>query len=334
MKTPDIATLLAPVSETDRAGPDLAYDPERHEIEQAFEASVSIDTDGSSVAAADIDWRRIIGAIAGQSTRTKDIWLAVYLCRAGARAGKLDIVEAGAGYLAGLIDGYWDDVHPRLEDYGVEGRTGACDTLVRFREFIGPLRGIALLEHSRYGSFNGGDLQRFQHGGEAEDGYSAFRATLDDAGSAERLAQAAAQLDGIATLFRSVNAALALHAGAGAGTSFAPLFQALDEIGGAARAFLPGPCEQSDIPAGEVSAGDTPTDSRGSGPVRSRDDVVRTIDSVIDYYRRAEPHSPVPLLLGRARAWVHRDFMEVLQDIAPAAVSEAQHLLHFQNGPE
>ena len=84
----DVEELLAPVSEEDPVGPDLAYDAERGTIEQAFDSSVSIDTTGEAGAAVEIDWRPIIGMIEQQSTRTKDVWLAVYLCRAGARSGQ------------------------------------------------------------------------------------------------------------------------------------------------------------------------------------------------------------------------------------------------------
>jgi type VI secretion system protein ImpA len=327
----DLDVLLAPVSEEDRAGPDLAYDPQRHEIEQAFEASVSIDTNGVAPEAVDVDWRRIVAAIAGQSARTKDVWLAVYLCRAGARAGKLDVVETGARYLAGLIEGFWDDVHPRLEEYGVEGRTGACDTLASFREFLAPLKAVTLLTHPRHGSFSGDDLHRFQRGGETEQGYGAFRATLDEAGALDGLAAAVARLDTIDAEFRTVDVALATRAGSGAGASFAPVYQTLTEIRAAGRAFLPEPeAAVDDVQVVEGCAG-PPEEHRVGGVIRSREDVIRAIDLIVAYYRRSEPQSPVPLLIGRAREWVNRDFIELLQDIVPHAVGEAKQLLSFRS---
>jgi type VI secretion system protein ImpA len=39
-----------------------------------------------------------------------------------------------------------------------------------------------------------------------------------------------------------------------------------------------------------------------------------------------EPSSPVPLLLARAKGLVFKDFMEVLRDIAPNAVAQAEAL--------
>ena len=53
----DLEEMLAPVSEEEPAGPDLAYDDERGLIEQAFESSISIDTNGDVVESSEIDWR-------------------------------------------------------------------------------------------------------------------------------------------------------------------------------------------------------------------------------------------------------------------------------------
>ncbi|WP_343616380.1 type VI secretion system ImpA family N-terminal domain-containing protein [Novosphingobium sp.] len=332
MMNPDPERLLVPISDSDRVGPDLAYDPRRHEIEQAFAASVSIDTNGIGTIESDIDWRRIVTLIIEQSAQTKDVWLAVYLCRAGARWGRLDIVEAGLRYLAGLIEHYWEDCHPQLPDYGPEGRIGACDTLTSFSAFTGPLRTMILLDHPRHGAFSGQDLQRFQRGGETEVGYGSFRATLEEPASLGRLGETLSRIEAIDRLFHDVDLALGERAGGGLGASFGPIYEVLSEIAAAARAFLPVAAIDEPI-IEEVGTEGVPSAAQGiPAAVRSREDVVRVIDLAVDYYRRTEPHSPVPLLLGRAREWVQRDFLEVLEDIAPNAVGDARQLLHFRGG--
>ena len=59
----------------------------------------------------------------------------------------------------------------------------------------------------------------------------------------------------------------------------------------------------------------------GALPARldSREDVLRALDLVIDYYRRREPGSAVPLLIERARRMVPMTFMEAIGDLAPDA---------------
>jgi type VI secretion system protein ImpA len=64
-----------------------------------------------------------------------------------------------------------------------------------------------------------------------------------------------------------------------------------------------------------------------AGRVETRDDVLKAIDAITDYYRRREPASPVPLVLQRARDWVALDFLQVLEDIAPGGLDEARRVL-------
>ncbi|HEY3595873.1 MAG TPA: hypothetical protein VGL13_18440, partial [Polyangiaceae bacterium] len=60
------------------------------------------------------------------------------------------------------------------------------------------------------------------------------------------------------------------------------------------------------------------------GEIRSRDDVVRTLDKIVDYYRRCEPSSPVPLFLERCKRLVSMNFLDILRDMTPDALSQAE----------
>ncbi|USI74918.1 ImpA family type VI secretion system protein [Sphingomonas morindae] len=335
--TPDLETLLAPVPGDDPAGPDLAYDPQRHLIEQAFDTPVSIDASGQAADAPDLDWRTIIAAIVAQSARTKDVWLPVYLCRAGARAGDLATVACGAQALAGLLERYWETAHPRLEDYGFAARRGACDTLTSYREFLAPLERLVLVDHARLGRFTAADLIRLARGGETEPGYGPFRAALDEAGLAP-LTDAMAHLIALREALRATDRLLMAHAGSDTGTNFAALYAWLDSLEAALRHVLPQD-EPEATDAGTEDAEADPAVPAGAGAaaarpgrIGSREDVVRALDAVIGYYRAQEPGSPVPLLLERAKHWVALDFMAVLEDIAPAALADAGALLQSRLG--
>jgi type VI secretion system protein ImpA len=63
-----------------------------------------------------------------------------------------------------------------------------------------------------------------------------------------------------------------------------------------------------------------------TGDIRSREDVVRLLDKACDYFERHEPSSPVPLLLRRAKRLVSKDFMEILRDLAPDGVEQAENI--------
>lgn len=312
--------LLAPVSIDAPAGEDLSYDSERQAIEQAFELA--------SQGGGDIDWRETVRLIEDQSRRTKDIWLAVYLARAGARLGRLETVEAGCAMLAGLFSRYWTEVHPTVEEYGLQGRKGPCESLTRIGEFLGPLRRTVLVEHSRLGSFSGEDFERFAEQGDAAEGYGLFRAVLNDT-PVETLQAAVARLDAIRDAIREADVVLTEQAAAvgDTGTNFTPTYEAIAQIR-TALAPHAGLEVAAEVIATDGTAGDAAEARSGApGRVDSREDVVRAIDAIADYYQRREPSSPVPVALRRVRGWVVMDFMTILRDIAPNSLTDVGTVL-------
>jgi type VI secretion system protein ImpA len=56
----------------------------------------------------------------------------------------------------------------------------------------------------------------------------------------------------------------------------------------------------------------------GSGAIQSRQDVVRVLDRICEYYARTEPSSPLPLLLRRAQRLAEMDFLQIVDELTPA----------------
>lgn len=324
----DIASLVAPLSDYlgERAGPDLGYENRRSEIEAPFQ----LDANGDTVE--ERAWRDSIRLIDEESQQTRDIWLATYLTRAGAKVGDLQTVVDGTALMAGLFEELWNDVHPTLEEADFIGRKTPCDSLTKIREFLAPLKRVVLFEH-RMGKVTGEDLERFTTDGGSAEGYAQFRGALDsaDADRAEEIkaafAEAVAKLDTIRDSIKRVDAALMSNAGDETGTNFQTTYDTLATIRAAAVPFA-GMAQEAG-PADEASGYDTGV---GGGPalsgrVNSREDVIRAIDAVVDYYKAREPSSPVPVLLKRARHWVVMDFMELLDDLVPDSMDGARKVL-------
>ena len=320
----DVEALLAPVAPDAPAGPDLSYDPQRQAIEQAFDGVPD-----------EVDWPRTIALIAAQAEQTRDAWLAVYWARAGARSGDLAAVEDGVTLLAGLFERFWDTAHPTLDDYGVEGRKGACESLVRIGEFLAPLRRVPLLSHPRLGRFSGADIERFASEGVGSDNYGPFRAAVADT-PPERFAAVLSQLDRIDRAIRRVDEVLSTqaHAAGQTGTNFQPTYDALAAVQRSLAQFAGRPAA-GDV--GEIAAPvETDQETVGKVPARigNRADVTRALDAVIDYYARAEPSSPVPVAIERIKGWIEMDFVAILQDIAPGSLSEATNVLRARRNAD
>lgn len=333
----DIAALIEPLSDEAPSGPDLSYDDARIEIEAAFERPVS--EDGG---AADIDWRKVIDQILAQAGQTRDIWLPVYLMRAAAASGRFDVLVDAAQLLAGLLEERWADVHPQLDEYGFIGRKTPCESLTRIPDFLAPLARVPLIEHPRFGRFSCSDFERFADEGASAEGYGQFRAALETV-SPDDAARLAAQFDALITAFRRTDGVLTANAEGDTATNFKPTYDKLDRYRAAMAKLLPG----LDAATSEAhgAADDAGADAAASpvatqhaaaqaaigqgftGAIRNRDDVVRALDAICTYYAAAEPGSPVPLLLRRARDWTSLDFMTVLEDLVPDSVDEAARIL-------
>jgi type VI secretion system protein ImpA len=322
----DLDELLKPLSDDDPAGPDLTGDEARRQIEEAFESAARIEPGQSDPT----DWRSVMKLILHLGGRTRDVWIPVYLARAGARAGRLDMVDLACEYLAGLFEQHWDWMHPKLEELDFQGRNGPCESLVRIGEFIGPLKRMPFVAHPRLGSFSGEDLERFLKEGETADNYGAFRAAVAEA-PAEELNGTIERLDRIRESLRRVDEVLTAKAEGNAGTNFAPTFAALDIIRRALAPYVRSaeqPQPESEVEVdGEAPSSSTEPVRGKTGRIESRDEVLRALEAVIDYYRRREPTSPVPVAIERAKGWVNLDFLAVLADIVPESIGDARRVL-------
>ncbi len=69
------------------------------------------------------------------------------------------------------------------------------------------------------------------------------------------------------------------------------------------------------------------------GEIASREDVIRMLDKICEYFNRYEPSSPVPFLLKRAKTLATKDFMEILLDLAPGGAEQASLIfgVHSEN---
>jgi type VI secretion system protein ImpA len=124
------------------------------------------------------------------------------------------------------------------------------------------------------------------------------------------------------TALKGVDATMAARGGDDAVPQFEPLSAQLVKIDRVVRTRL---AARSDAPA-DAAAGEAPAAGGGTvaiGAIASRQDAIRALDAVAEFFRRNEPSSPIPMFLERAKRLVSKSFLEVLADVAPDAVAQA-----------
>lgn len=329
----DVEGLLEPLAGDSPAGVNLEYDPLFAEMERATETRAEQQFGDTVVPGTGSDWKTVRTKAVELFGRTKDLRVAVQLTRSLLDEEGIEGFSHGLAIVRGLVDRYWDSLHPGLDEDGALMRANALLVLANRDATIGALRAAPMIESRTLGRISFRDVERAL-AGETADGLPT-PATVDAAFQdvpVERLhalgtslASARDHVQSILKVFREKDAE---HA-----PNLDPLDGLLRSMQGtiadrSARRGSSAVPETADT--AEPDSGGGSKSSGGIGAVRTRDDVVRVLDLCCAYYERNEPSSPVPILLRRAQRLVTKNFMEILRDLTPDGVSQAEMI----RGPE
>ncbi len=332
----DLTALLKPVSEDAPCGPNLEYDPDFGELERAAQGTPEREMGGSTIPAVAPDWNEVYDRASALFERTKDLRVAVPMLHAALRRGGLPAFASGLALVRGLLTDYWEDLHPELDRDDHDDPTLRMNSLLPLTDrtqIIASLQRCPLVRSRAMGPVSlrnlriaSGEVAAAAEDGADPLGSAQIEAAFLDADLDELKANAAAahaaveELKGLTSLLGEKAAMAAPDLSA-----LAAELRAADAALGAqlSRRLGNGQANPAGAAAGAHGA------QGGAGPVpvgdiRSREDVIRLLDRICDYFHKNEPSSPVPLLLNRAKGLVAKDFMEILRDLTPDGVAQAQ----------
>lgn len=335
----DIGRLLEPISNESPCGADLAYDPAFSELTKAAEPPRTdgmVAGDGPSEGP---DWRAVGHKAAELFARTKDLRATMLLIKAAVHTEGLSGLCGGVDLLRQLLERYWEGVHPRLEaddDLDPTMRINILRELCDREAMLLPVRNAPLVSFPALGTFGlrqiglaTGELKLPAGSQEVAPALDviegAFRnCKLDDLRATAGAVRAAA----------GHLAAIEVHVTNQVGTLHALRFaELLDVLGQIERVLAARLADRgvSDVPAqpGAPGGGVDPR-AAGSGQVSSRDDVIRLLDRICEYYERNEPSSPIPVLLRRCKRLVPMQFMDIVRELVPDGLSQFEVI----RGPE
>lgn len=67
-----------------------------------------------------------------------------------------------------------------------------------------------------------------------------------------------------------------------------------------------------------TEVGNTTAKAKSSGPIANRDDALKRLREIAQYFQRAEPHSPIGYLLERASRWGGMGFQDLFSELFEA----------------
>ena len=340
MGATNIEQLLVPVLEGEPSGANLEYDPQFAELDRTAQGKPERRMGEVHVPAEPPDWDAVLKQSLALLERTRDLRLAVYVSQALLhREGYAGLAE-GTALVAGILRVFWPTVHPQLDHEDDDDPTMRINALSALcaPPMLLALRRSPLAQARGLGAVSLSDIQALTSGeAPPKDAPVVDSATVEgvfqgaDFDALEALEGAVQQcVDSIS----AIDGVFETHTGS-RGPDFAPLTQVLREVRHvlkprmeARRAALAADSAVSEDGSAAEEAGGSASAPRAalSGEIHSRDDVVRALDKICAYYARAEPASPLPLLLERCKRLVSCSFLEIIQDIVPDSVAQVNKL--------
>lgn len=328
----NIDTLLAPISEESPCGEDLEYDPAFGELERAAQGKPGHQMGDEEIAAEPPNWGEVSDSAAVLLGRTKDLRIATHLAHALLNMDGLPGLASGLELIDKMLQDHWDSVYPLLDEEDDNDPTLRMNSLMPLNshdEFIHSLDRVILVSSKALGRFNMRDIRlakgeiTLPEGDETPvpDPTHIDAAFLDC--ELDEIKTNSEALDQCVDLLASIETFSRDQVGAEFAPEFGELSSELNTVRGIIREQLGRRGVAVDPVDGEETSGEAVAPSV-PGDIRSRDDAIRMLDRVSEYFRKNEPSSPVPLLLQRAKRLISKDFMEILRDLTPKGVSEAE----------
>lgn len=328
-------------------GEDLEWDNEFLEMTQAAAGKAGSQFNNDADARPP-DWRSVKRLAESLFERTRDVRVAIYWARAQVNLDGARTLPASIRLVHGLLERYWDDLHPRLDDGDAYARVNALNDMAGATGLGGDLRQSVIVGGRGFGELRGREVELALGLLEPREGEVAMSSSQLES----MLADAAAE-DAVLRGFAGVTAQrlgqleelMQEKVGYGSApdlSSLKKLMSGLQNLmpgeGGGAAADDSGAVDAGDATFGGDDAGGeaaaAPAPRRGGvrgaglpGSIDSREDALRAIDLVCTYLERTEPTNPAQFFLRRARKLVDKNFIELVRELAPDSLDQVAKIM-------
>ena len=325
MPTLDIDSLLAPLGGDSPCGADLEYDPVFHALQEAAAGKPERQYGATVIPAESADWPAVLLHAAALAARTRDLRVAVWLTRAGARTDGFMAAAEGIRLLRGLIESQWEHVHPAIDPADANDATARLNAMAPLwhEEGLADLRAAGLT--TKRGAITVRSLELALGHVEPRAG----EASPTVGGIAPAVALAQSEVPGLAPAMpqaladeQAIDAALKRYLGEAQAPDFSPLTKLLRSVALAGTNAL----ELGHAAPGGTANEDASSMGNNATAIRSRDDAIRTLQRVCDWFESNEPSHPAPLLIQRAQRLIKKNFMEIIRDLVPDGLGQVEKL--------
>lgn len=355
----DLDALLAARESDGASGEDVEYDPDFVELQRLAVPTDEKQEGDKIIPSVDPDFKDVETRALAILARSHDLRAAVILAGARLNTKGLTGFSEAIAYIRRCLDQNWDTCYPQLDadddndpTMRINALTGLSGTKATPSLLLRYLRSAPLTQSRTFGRLSLRDIQIALKEIPAPAGVkpidkvgvdAAFADTPPEVVTASLTAVRQAQAD-----MKGIEGAFSKRM-PGQGPDLSEAVKMLQQIVRhlsehavaapvAAEAGAAGDGAGAAAQDAAVEAEGPATRKRGGGgmpgTVESPEEARGALDRVIDYFKRYEPSSPVPILLNRAKRLVGADFMTILKDMAPDGLTSVRTIGGLKKGDE
>ncbi|WP_086931407.1 type VI secretion system protein TssA [Agarilytica rhodophyticola] len=347
----DVESLLQPISEDSPTGDDIREDrsatsqyqiikSERNQARAAERQSIH---DGESTEAAQ-HWQKIT-ELAPQiiQENSKDLEVASWYAEAMIRRYGFAGLRDAFSLIQGLLENFWENLHPMPDEYGIETRVSCLSGLNGEGAegvMIAPIRKVQLTEGENPGPYSlwqyhqALDIQKAPDEEARQAKIASLGFDLDEIDKSVTQSSETFYVDirddieSCIEIYKSVGLKLdelcGIHEAPPTRTIVEILTECLGVVNHIGKLKLPTEAGEVENDAGGESAGGENAGAAATqqvvvakGPIANRDDAFKQLIEIAEFFRKTEPHSPVSYVLQKAVKWGNMPLGDLINELIP-----------------
>lgn len=341
----DFEALLQPISENNPSGESLRFSNIYDEIKEARRADEELPQGEWQTELKTADFRKVITlATSALESNTKDLQIAAWLSEALVKQHGFTGLRDGLKLMNGLQDKFWETLHPEIDEGDMEGRANAVAWMdgqaalaVKGAAITGEGYSYTDFEDSkRYDipeaidTLDTADQEKYRElAAEAEAKNKVTGDKWRRAKAASRRAfyeELTVAIEECWTEYAEINRVIEEKYDRNQAPGLNNLKRALDDIQTQVKRLLeekraeePDEADESEeavqTESGDNIGGGAVAVAATGGAIRTRQDALKRLAELAEYFRKNEPQSPVSYLIQRAVKWGNMPFENWLQDV-------------------
>jgi len=322
----ELEPLLSPLADDCPCGADLEYDPAFLVLAEAGTGKPEQQYGDTLIPAQGPDWARVDQQARQLAARTRDLRLAVWLVRSGARVHGLAGAVRGLQLVQALVERHWPNLHPQLDAGDNNDPTARVNALM---PLLHPAAGLADLRAAcltgRRGSPSVREIELALGRAEPDAG----EAVASEEAVVKAVAAAIAEMPELGSVMQEGPAAVQALAScldaqlaSAQSLDLLPLKKLLQAVADAGQRATAGSALAVQVATG-VPTIVLPTNA---GVIASREDAIRALERACEWIERNEPSNPAPLLIRRSQRLMCKSFIDIVRDLLPDGVAQIEKL--------